>query len=163
MSNKNNFDKIYSEHERNLAKYKNGKSFNLPKAIKNILIFPLYLIVLCVDKITDAMYDNQKWSDERTTHIINKYLPKIADIDSTSEEKGFWYCLEWNDWIWRNNCKWYDKMYITKFQSAIVKFLHEDYIPPKSYKKEIRELYNGEEHWIRVYKDEDKTENKNQN
>lgn len=149
-----NFDSAYSQHEKRLEKYKNGKKgINFPKLIKKILISPIYLIVLVFDKISNFMYDNQKWSDKKTTHIINKYLPKIADIvTSPEDERGFWYCLEWHDWIWRDNCKWYDKVYITKHNSAIVKFLHDDYIPPTGYKKELSERYYGEEHWIRVYK-----------
>lgn len=147
-----NFDSAYSKYKKQSEK--NGKSSNnWPKIIKKILIFPFYLIVLTVDKISNTMYDAQKWSDKKTTHIINKYLPKIADIITSPEnEKGFWYCLEWQDWIWRNNCKWYDKIYITKYNSAIVKFLYDDYIPPMGYKKELSERYNGEEHWIRIYK-----------
>lgn len=89
-----NFDSAYSKYKKQSEK--NGKSSNnFPKIIKNILIFPFYLIVLIVDKVSDVMYDNQKWSDKKTTHIINKYLPKIADIVTSPEnEKGFWYCLE---------------------------------------------------------------------
>ena len=149
-----NFDSAYFKHEKQAEKYKTGKrSINLPKIIKNIFIFPFYLMVLAINKITNAIYSNQKWSDKRTTYIINKYLPKIADIVTNSEnEKGFWYCLEWQDWIWRDFCKWYDKMYITKYNSDIVKFLCDDYIPPIGYKKEFSERYCGEEHWLRVYK-----------
>lgn len=112
---------------------KEKKKFKMPTVVIGkyeyniwaMLLFPLILISLLVDKIKDWNYNRLEWSTEKATKVLDNWLPYVLEYD----EGAYWYCTDWNTGSW-NIAKKVPiglKQFTTKFTVKIFAYLRNEY------------------------------------
>lgn len=70
--------------------------------ILRVVLFPIWIVAVLKDKISEYLLDREVWSDERATEILNYYIPRCADWDADNKEFYFF----------DNGRGWHDKKYL---------------------------------------------------
>ena len=70
--------------------------------ILRVVLFPIWIVTVLKDKISEYLLDREVWSDERATEILNYYIPRCADWDTDNKEFYFF----------DNGRGWYNKKYL---------------------------------------------------
>ena len=70
--------------------------------ILRVVLFPIWIVAVLKDKISEYLLDREVWSDERATEILNYYIPRRADWDDNNKEFYFF----------DNGRYWHNKKYL---------------------------------------------------
>ena len=70
--------------------------------ILRVVLFPIWIVTVLKDKISEYLLDREVWSDERAAEILNYYIPRCADWDANNKEFYFF----------DNGRGWYNKKYL---------------------------------------------------
>ena len=88
--------------------------------VLRVVLFPLWIGELAVNKIRNWMDSKQEWNEERATEILNYYIPRASEWNAS--EKCFYFFdngLGWNVKLakrylkrkdrrfWKVNCGWW--------------------------------------------------------
>lgn len=127
----NTFNKVLKEEKakksKRIYRYKEFQT-------EYILLYPLMVLVYWLDKLGHYLRNRTQWSDKRTERIITYAFPKKADIDKEKGTIGR-YFREWG-FYWKSYAKWYNKWYCEKYNSAMLKYLIENF-ELKGFTKEV--------------------------
>lgn len=111
--------------------------------ILRVLLFPIWIVVLIKNEISESIYRNMEWSDSRAIRILDKVLPHEVEIC----DDELCYCTEWhNPWAIGHHLHFGDKIYARKFNYEILEYLKTKY-QIDGYEKRL-ELPSDFEHWI---------------
>lgn len=65
--------------------------------VMRVVLFPLWIGNILIDKCNTWLNSQQKWSEERATEILNYYIPRASEWDA--ESKSFYFFdngMGWN-------------------------------------------------------------------
>lgn len=88
--------------------------------ILRVILFPIWLGGILLEKIRAWLNNKEKWNEERATEILNYYIPRSSEWNA--EDKSFYFfdnSLGWNVKLakrylklkdrrfWKVNCAWW--------------------------------------------------------
>ena len=57
--------------------------------VMRVILFPIWIIILACQKVTNWLNNRQKWDEERANEIFNYYIPRRAEW--VEDEKEFYF------------------------------------------------------------------------
>jgi hypothetical protein len=57
--------------------------------VNRVILFPIWIIALTCEKVTNWLNDRQKWNEERANKILSYYIPRRAEW--VDDEKEFYF------------------------------------------------------------------------
>lgn len=57
--------------------------------ILRVILFPLWIGSILLDKVRARLNSKETWSEERATEILNYYIPRVCEWDA--EDKSFYF------------------------------------------------------------------------
>ena len=108
-----------------------------------IIFFPIWIVVLVKNEVSESRYRNIQWSESRADRIIAKTVPPKLEVC----DDELCYCLEWRE-PWANSARLHfgDKIFGCKFNHEIAEYFKESY-QVDGYKKRL-ESPSPFEHWV---------------
>lgn len=130
---------------------KEKKKFKMPTVVIGeyeyniwaMLLFPLILISLLVEKIDNWNYNRLKWSEEKAKKVLDHWLPYVLEYD----EDAYWYYTGWrhNGWDIAKRAPIGLKKWTKKFGYKLCGYLENGYEKDGFDRTIIEEYWN--EHW----------------
>ena len=77
-----------------------------------IIFFPIWIVVLVKNEVSESRYRNIQWSESRADRIIAKTVPPKLEVC----DDELCYCLEWRE-PWANSARLHfgDKIFVANF------------------------------------------------
>ena len=88
-----------------------------------ILLFPLWLTGIIVEKVNKKLNDSIEWDEERATKILNYYVPKHSSW--SEDDKTLYYFT--NGYGWYRGIKRKDRRFWNKHRRKIEDFLINEF------------------------------------
>lgn len=109
---------------KEIVKAMNKKTNANVEAVKNwwhkndykvwrVLLFPVWIVVWCREKIKPILNDKTPWSEERATKILGYYIPRRAEWDA--EKKQFYFFDNGMGWNMKYTLRKYIKLRDRRF------------------------------------------------
>ena len=107
---------MQSKKEHKIRKWWNKNGYK----ILRVILFPIWLGGILLEKIRAWLNSKEKWNEERATEILNYYIPRSSEWNA--EDKSFYFFdngLGWNIKLakrylklkdrrfWKVNCAWW--------------------------------------------------------
>lgn len=136
------FDSILKKRNRKHIKFVKWWHRNCHKIFRCVL-FPIWIVVLIKNEISENIYRNMEWQESRTIRILDKILPYEVEIC----DDELCYCIEWsNPWATNRYLHFGDRIYGSKYNYKILEYLKSEY-QIDGYEKYF-ESPSDFEHWI---------------